>query len=82
MFSNIYFLGFIVGKSITSLMVALSVKSITSLSTPIPSPPVGGKPYSRAVIKSSSTCALQPGSAALFSATCLRSEERRVGKEC
>ena len=65
-----YFLGFIVGKRITSLIVGLSVSSITSLSTPMPRPPVGGRPYSSAVTKSSSTCALQPGSCALFSFTC------------
>ncbi|BED92550.1 MAG: hypothetical protein RsTaC01_0307 [Candidatus Paraimprobicoccus trichonymphae] len=47
-------LGFIVGKIITSLIEALLVKNITSLSIPIPSPPVGGIPYSIAVIKSSS----------------------------
>lgn len=46
--------GFIVGNSSTSLMLALSVSSITNLSRPIPRPPVGGKPYSRAVKKSSS----------------------------
>ena len=54
----------------TSLIVGLSVSNITSLSTPIPRPPVGGSPYSSAVTKSSSTCALQPGSCALFSLTC------------
>ena len=41
--------GFMVGKSSTSRMEALSVSSITSRSTPKPSPPVGGIPYSRAV---------------------------------
>ena len=34
----------------TSRMDAESVRSITSLSTPKPRPPVGGRPYSRAVI--------------------------------
>ena len=32
----------------------------------MPRPPVGGRPYSKAVMKSSSTWALQPGSCALF----------------
>ena len=49
-----HFLGFIVGNNNTSLIVGLSVRSITSLSTPKPRPPVGGRPYSRAVMKSSS----------------------------
>lgn len=43
------------GKAITSRMLEWSVRSMTSLSNPIPIPPVGGIPYSRAVIKSSST---------------------------
>lgn len=47
--------GFIVGKSKTSRMDALSVSSITSRSSPKPRPPVGGIPYSSAVTKSSST---------------------------
>lgn len=46
--------GFIVGNNSTSLMLALSVSNITNLSSPMPRPPVGGKPYSRAVMKSSS----------------------------
>ena len=49
-----YWMLFIVGKIITSRIEALSVNSITSLSIPIPSPPVGGMPYSRDVTKSSS----------------------------
>ena len=52
-----HFFGFIVGKRMTSRMVEPSVRSMTSRSTPIPSPPVGGRPYSSAFMKSSSTCA-------------------------
>ncbi len=37
-----------VGKAITSRMLATSARIITSRSMPIPSPPVGGKPCSRA----------------------------------
>ena len=44
--------GFMVGKSSTSRMEALSVSSITSRSTPKPRPPVGGMPYSSAFTKS------------------------------
>src|SRR3989339_1283424 len=40
------------GKRITSLIEGESVKTITSLSIPIPSPAVGGIPYSKAQIKS------------------------------
>ena len=36
------------GNSTTSRMLALSVSSITSRSMPMPQPPVGGMPYSRA----------------------------------
>ena len=57
------------GNKITSLIVALSVKSITRRSTPMPSPPVGGMPYSRAFMKSSSTCA-ERLPALRFSSTC------------
>ena len=39
---------FIVGKSNTSRMVVVSVRSMTRRSIPIPRPPVGGIPYSRA----------------------------------
>ncbi len=38
-----------VGKSMTSLIEGESVRSITSLSIPIPSPAAGGMPYSSAV---------------------------------
>ena len=41
--------GFMVGNNSTSLMLAWSVKNITILSTPIPSPPVGGSPYMSAL---------------------------------
>ena len=42
-------IGFIVGNSSTSRMEALSVSSMTRRSTPKPRPPVGGRPYSRAL---------------------------------
>jgi hypothetical protein len=38
------------GNSITSRIDALSVSTIVNLSMPIPSPAVGGNPYSRAII--------------------------------
>ena len=66
-------MGFMVGKSSTSRMVAESVISITMRSRPKPRPPVGGMPYSRALTKSSSTSALMPW--ALRAATC--SSKRR-----
>ena len=44
----LHYFNFIVGKSITSLIVSEFVSNITSLSIPIPIPPVGGIPYSRA----------------------------------
>ena len=44
--------GFIVGNSKISLIDAWSVSNIINLSKPIPSPPVGGKPYSKAFTKS------------------------------
>lgn len=42
--------GFIVGKRMTSRMVSELVSSMTQRSMPIPRPPVGGRPYSRALI--------------------------------
>lgn len=45
----IYSLQRMCGNSKTSRMDALSVSSMISLSTPMPSPPVGGKPNSSAV---------------------------------
>ncbi len=42
--------GFISGNSSTSRMEAELVKSMTSRSMPMPSPAVGGMPYSRARI--------------------------------
>ena len=42
-------MGFIVGNSSTSRIDALSVSSMTRRSTPKPRPPVGGRPYSRAL---------------------------------
>ena len=41
--------GFIVGNKITSRMVSELVSIITVRSTPMPMPPVGGRPYSMAV---------------------------------
>lgn len=54
-----YLTGFIVGNNNTSLIDAELVSSITSLSSPSPSPPVGGIPYSSEVTKSSSTSAVK-----------------------
>ena len=49
---------FMVGNNSTSRMDGLSVSSMTRRSTPIPRPPVGGRPYSSAQMKSVSiTCA-------------------------
>ena len=45
----------IVGNNNTSRIDCASVNNITSRSIPIPNPPVGGKPYSKASMKSSST---------------------------
>ena len=50
-----HFSGLSCGNKITSRMEVELVKSITSRSIPIPSPPAGGIPYSRAQRKSSST---------------------------
>jgi len=47
--------GFKVGNNKTSLIVFESVKNIANLSIPQPQPPVGGKPYSKALTKVSST---------------------------
>ena len=44
--------GFMVGKKSTSRIEALSVRSMTSRSMPMPRPPVGGMPYSRALTNS------------------------------
>ena len=46
---------FMSGNAMTSRMDAASVSSMTRRSIPIPTPPVGGMPYSRAVTKSSSS---------------------------
>lgn len=54
LFVQSYLRGFIVGNNRTSLIDALSVRNITIRSIPMPSPPVGGIPYSSAVQKSSS----------------------------
>ena len=45
------------GKAITSLIEGASAKSMTRRSRPIPSPPVGGNPRSKADKNSSSTSA-------------------------
>ena len=57
--------GFIVGKSKQSRMLAVSVANITRRSTPMPKPPVGGMPYSKAHRKSSSTSQASSSPAAL-----------------
>ena len=43
---------FMVGKRRTSRIVVVSVSNMTRRSIPMPSPPVGGMPYSRASTKS------------------------------
>ena len=48
-FSIPYTSGFMVGNSRTSRMLSELVSSITKRSKPKPRPPVGGRPYSRAV---------------------------------
>jgi hypothetical protein len=60
--------GFIVGKSSTSRIDGESVSSMTSLSMPMPRPPVGGMPYSSAVRKSSSMSHASSSPAALSAA--------------
>jgi hypothetical protein len=47
-------------------MLLLSVKNIVSLSIPIPHPPVGGRPYSKAVKKLSSISVASSSLANLF----------------
>ena len=42
--------GFIVGNSRTSRIEAASVRNMTRRSMPMPTPPVGGRPYSMAVM--------------------------------
>mmetsp|Transcript_12986 Transcript_12986/g.39307 ORF Transcript_12986/g.39307 Transcript_12986/m.39307 type:complete len:243 (+) Transcript_12986:683-1411(+) len=50
--------GFMAGNSSTSLMLAVSVRSMVRRSMPMPQPAVGGSPYSRAEQKPSSiSCA-------------------------
>ncbi len=56
LFMRVPSFGFIAGNSMTSLMLLVSVRSMQILSTPHPQPPVGGRPYSRAVTKLMSTC--------------------------
>ena len=59
------------GNNITSLMDLLSVKIMTSLSTPMPSPPAGGIPCSRALIKSKSIFPVCLSSSSVLDACCL-----------
>ena len=47
-------MGFMVGNRMTSRMEVLPVSSMTHRSMPMPMPPVGGIPYSSALMKSSS----------------------------
>ena len=61
--------GFIVGNNSTSLIEAESVSNIINLSIPIPNPPVGGRPISKAVTKSSSIIFASSSPASLAS-TC------------
>ena len=49
LFHQSFLTGFIVGNKSTSLMLAWSVKNMTILSTPMPKPPVGGRPYMSAL---------------------------------
>ena len=49
LFDNAFYLVLKSGNKITSRIEAQSVKSITKRSIPMPSPAVGGKPYSNAV---------------------------------
>mmetsp|Transcript_11380 Transcript_11380/g.28781 ORF Transcript_11380/g.28781 Transcript_11380/m.28781 type:complete len:357 (-) Transcript_11380:1071-2141(-) len=50
--------GFIAGKRSTSLMLFLLLRNMVTRSMPMPQPPVGGRPYSRASQKDSScSCA-------------------------
>uniref|UniRef100_A0A2M4DCW7 Putative secreted protein n=1 Tax=Anopheles darlingi TaxID=43151 RepID=A0A2M4DCW7_ANODA len=62
--------GFIAGNSSTSLMLLQSVRNMVNRSIPIPQPPVGGSPYSRAVQKFSSTSWASSSPAALSAACC------------
>ena len=55
-FADPQIFGRIVGKAMTSRIDGLLVKSITSRSMPMPSPPAGGMPYSSASTKSASRC--------------------------
>mgnify|MGYP001776306869 CR=1 FL=1 len=48
----LFSIGFIVGNNITSLIDGELVNNIITLSIPIPRPPVGGKPTSKAFMKS------------------------------
>src|SRR5205807_3906884 len=66
--------GRIVGKSSTSRMLILPVSTITSRSTPTPSPPAGGMPTSIASRKSSSMGGI---SAAPAARSCACSSKRR-----
>ena len=62
-----FYLCFIVGNKIISRMLDCPVNSMTNLSTPIPTPPVGGIPTSIAFIKSSSMGCISSSGRRLFS---------------
>uniref|UniRef100_A0A8W7PZG7 Uncharacterized protein n=1 Tax=Anopheles coluzzii TaxID=1518534 RepID=A0A8W7PZG7_ANOCL len=62
--------GFMAGKSSTSLMLFESVRNMVSRSMPMPQPPVGGRPYSSAVQKFSSTSWASSSPAALWGSMC------------
>lgn len=64
-FSSPSLIGFIAGKRSTSLILFELVKNIVKRSIPTPQPPVGGKPYSKAVQKFSSTAWASSSPAAL-----------------
>lgn len=58
-------IGFIAGYNRTSLMLFESVRNMVKRSIPMPKPPVGGRPYSNAVQKFSSTAWASSSPAAL-----------------
>src|SRR5256886_12042052 len=59
----------------TSRMCGWSARIMSRRSTPSPTPPVGGMPYSSARMKSSSSCCASGSPAARSRACCSRSEE-------
>ena len=62
--------GFMVGKRIISRMLGASVISMMTLSMPMPSPPVGGRPTSSALTKSISIGCASSSSPASSCACC------------